>query len=973
MAHQADASQIAPPSPDDAVERLRTALRLAFDGPTADGFAARVASDDDLAGIGRVLSAVRTRLTIDRLLGRLPGRRSTLLPTPLGAASAVRPEDAVHLIAKVGLDLDVLAISQMLKASPEQVAASLFAGRRALDRPIGNACDRFREAIGEYSDPSADPDDRVALITHARVCDNCRQAIDRSQHVDAWLQTEMDRLGVTAETAPLTPRKPSLMRREIVMPVLLVATVALLAVGALVAFDWLTTRPSTRVSALTVQPDELSGWLVLAGPNGQVDAQSMATGRRQMLVPAPDGESQWPLLSPAADRVAIVRQETSSPSELIFSVNVFDLQGNLIGAPTWSSEAPLRWPVGWIGNDALMMLEAPIMANGETNDSYKERRRAEMSLVAVDVHDGAVRELMRGDVGYAYASPDGTLVAVVSIDGAGSRIGNLNLYPVSEDGFGELIQSIDAMVGGLVWSPASDAVYAAVVLGSGDEPAFDDASILAINRTGETSTVVEGRSANAGITMIAVSPDGQSLVTAEGKQGGSAVSYFRVDLQTGLETELPGDEHDGWPSAGVWSPDGSQLVLPIRRLFSLASDQPSMTLPGGDVGAALVSFDSDGQRDIAGGWLDTSSRLLAWLPEDRITAAEIERLPNDPTITAPEPIRLANRGLQTSADSSVSPDGRFVLLYDGDANIPVIWDLERGSWRQVSGDATDFSWTPDSRMIFGTVPFTVNANRLVGFSASNTDIVTAIDFQHFDPVGLVENGDEHYARPLLSPSGGAMSFFLQDNNRHEVGLWVARWGSQPQLVASWSIPADAIPSIPLQAAWISDDTLLYSRPDDWADGMPQQATLLRVVLGNGGTKVEPLVQLDGRGSDRGVVMRELTVSPDATQLAYRARHYRSNEPDRDLRDTVAIVELNDLTSPIELTGSGLGAGISWSDDSRWVAIGNNSHIIVAASNGRSVRDVTADLAGAAHPVWVGNEVWFSVADQRSPLWRVVVR
>lgn len=973
MAHQADAPQIATPSLDDAVERMRTALRLAFDGPTADDFAARIAGDNDLAGIGRVLSAVRTRLTIDRLLGHLPGRRSLLPVTPLGAASAVRPEDAVHLIAKVGLDLDVLAISQLLNSAPEQVAGSLFSGRRALDRPIGIACERFAEAIGEYSDPSADPDDRVALITHARVCDNCRQAIDRSQNVDAWLQTEMDRLGVTAETAPLTPRKQSLLRREIVLPVLLVATVVLLAVGALAAFDWLTNRPSVRVSALTAQTDDLSGWLIMAGPNGRVDAQDMSTGSRQVLVAAPDDASQWPLLSPGADRIAIVRQEPSSPSEPIFSVNVFDLHGNLIGSPTWSSDAGYRWPVGWLGETALLMIEGPIMASGETNDAYNARRRTETRLVAVDVHTGAVRELMHGDVGYAYASPDGTRVAIVSIDGAGSQIGSLSLYSVSEDGLGVQIQSVDAMVGGLIWSATSDAVYATVVLGGADASTLDDASVLAINRSGETATMFAGRSPNAGIRMASISPDGRTLVVAAGNPDSGDVAYWRVDVQTQLETALPGEEYDGWPSTGVWSPDGSTLMMPIRRLFSLAPDQQSTTLPGGDGGAALVSFDQDWQRDIAGGWLDSSGRLLAWVPADRIAKLEIERLPDDPTITAPEPIRTADRVLQTSVDSSISPDRRFVLLYDGDANIPVIWDLEHGSWRQVSGDAADFSWSPDSRAVFGTVPFTDNVNRLVGFSAANTDVVTAIDFQRFDPVGLGESGGERYARPLLSPSGGALSFFVEDGNRNEVGLWVARWGSQPQLIASWSIPADAIPSIPLQAAWTSDDTLLFSRPDGWEGGMPQRATLLRVVLGNGSTKVEPLVQLDGRGSDRGVVMRELAMSPDRTQLAYRARHYRSYEPDRNLQDTVAIVELDDLTAPIELTGSGVGIGISWSDDSRWLAIGNSGHIIVAASTGRTVRDVTPDLTNAAHPVWVGNEVWFSVANQQSPLWRVVVR
>ncbi len=975
MAHQADASRTAPQALDDAVERLRTALRLALDGRTADDFAARISGDDDLAGIGRVLTAVRTRLTIDRLLGRLPGRRDGLPATPLGASSAVRPNEAVHLIAKVGLDLDVLSIAQLLNSSPEHVAGSLFAGRRALDRPIGSACSRFAEAIGEYSDPSADPDDRVALITHARVCDNCRQAIDRSQNVDAWLQTEMDRLGVTAEAAPLTPHKPSILRREAVMPVLLVATVVVLLVGGLAAFDWLTTRSSAGVSALAAQTNERSGWLLVAGSRGGVDAQNLETGRRHALIAAPDDASQWPLLSPAADRVAIVRQEPSSPSEPVFSVNVFDLEGNLIGAPTWTGEAGYRWPVGWLGNEALLMLEGPIMASGETIDAYNARRRTETRLVAVDVISGNVRELMQGDIGYASASPDGTLVAVVNISGSGSQIGTLTLFPVTDSGLGEPVRSIDAVVGALQWSPSSDTVYAAVVQSSQADAPFDyaDASILAINRSGETATIFADRPAGAGIMPVSVSPDGHTVVVAVGQSDTSAVTYWRVDRQTGLETELPGDTDDGWPMSGVWSPDGTELVMPVRRLFSLIPDRHSAPVPGGDVGATLVGFDISGKREVVGGWLDTSSRLLAWLPADRIAAPEADRIPDDPTITAPEPIRTAGRVLQTSADSIASPNGRYVVLYDGDANMSVIWDVQTSSWRQVSGGSTDFSWSSDSRMIFGTVPFSDSANRLVGFSATNFDVITALDFQRFDPIGMVDSVNARYARPLLSPSGAAMSFFVENDVNHEVGLWVARWGSQPQRVASWAIPTDAIPSIPAEAVWVSDDTLLFARPDDWDSGMPRRATLLRVVLGDGAAKVEPLVQLDGRGSDRGVVLRDLTMSPDGTQLAYRARHYRAYEPDRNLRDTVAVVELTDLTSSIELTGSGVGIGISWSDDSRWLAIGNSSHIIVAASNGRIVRDVTPDIAGAAHPVWVGNEVWFSVANQQAPLWRVVVR
>ena len=122
------------------------------------------------------------------------------------------------LIARVGLGLDVLDISQLLDTTPEQVAASLFAGRRALDRRIGEACDRFAEAIGEYDDPSADPDERVALVTHARFCRSCNQAIERSRQVDTLIHSEMDRISVGLGSIPPARDRATRLRPELPLP-----------------------------------------------------------------------------------------------------------------------------------------------------------------------------------------------------------------------------------------------------------------------------------------------------------------------------------------------------------------------------------------------------------------------------------------------------------------------------------------------------------------------------------------------------------------------------------------------------------------------------------------------------------------------------------------------------------------------------------------------------------------------------------
>lgn len=978
----------APPAdhspPDEAAAHLRVALRLVFPGAVADDLASR-ASGDDAASAGRALRIARSRLRFDHALRRLSPRRDRGRAAPLGTSSAVRPDDAVALVARVALGLDTVTIADWLDLTPEQVATSLFAGRRALDRPIGDACGRFAAAIGEYDDPSADPDDRVALVTHTRSCQSCREAIDRSRHVDSWLHGQLDRIVVELGDLPPARRRPFWLRPELLVPAVLVGIIGLLMVGGIALFDSLTSPPHVPVSALSAGPSGsgLSGWLVTSGRFGQIQATNLRTGDVRMVIPADKDGSRWPLISPGRDRIALIRQTGLSGmwAGPTFHSDVYDLDGMRIGSQDWGAEDVMRWPFGWLDDSTLLTFESPVRSPLDPESTYQRRLATETRLLGVDVVSGEIHELLRGSVSYAIASPDSGMIALVrSIESQPSR-SEIALRPISAHGLGSPVWTIEAEIVGLVWSEDSDTFYASITTGvkaapgqsaptaTGELPA-----LVAIDRTGSMTTIVQPGELGALVRPVTVSPDGRALVVAAGDPAATGVAYWRIDLATGERVQLTGSEQDGWPGAAVWSPDGTHVLMSVRMPFYLAVGVDVTGYPPGTGSSTgLFSVDEHWQRSLVGGWVDSSGELLAWLPDDRFVPSTPELIGDAPTITAPEPLSDVRAALRTSPDSAASPDGRFVILYDGEASIPVIWDRQRGDGRQVSGDASELAWLPNGRDVFGVVPFSDAANRLVGFSASAKDISVAIDFQRFDPVGLADNMQAHYERPLVSPDGAMMSFFVVDEARHEVALWLASWGSDPRLIRRWSIPADAIPPRPLAAAWIDARTLLFARADGWENGMPGYATLVRVVVDGDEVRVDDLTRIDGRGGDRGVVVREMAVSPDGAQLAYRLRHYRSYAPDRQLLDAVNVVALTDVTRPIELVSGGVGAGISWAPDSRWLTTATGGRIIIASSDGRTVRDVNDGIAGAAHPVWVGDEVWFSVADSSGAIWRVVVR
>ena len=154
------------------------------------------------------------------------------------------------------------------------------------------------------------------------------------------------------------------------------------------------------------------------------------------------------------------------------------------------------------------------------------------------------------------------------------------------------------------------------------------------------------------------------------------------------------------------------------------------------------------------------------------------------------------------------------------------------------------------------------------------------------------------------------------------------------------MPADRVIEPPIVAEWVGADTLLFVRPDDWKNGMPRSALLARVVIDPaGGALVDDLVHLDVRAA-RGVALVEFALSPDATQLAYRLRHYESRSADSSSDDTLHVAGTDDLDT-IELERAGMARG--WS--------GRPPGAVSARRGARPDRALLARRPGPPQPAW----------------------
>lgn len=978
--------------------RVRAALRLVFDTGASDALVADAPDWLDDGALRRLIGRARARFGAELIRAKVLRWRGASDDRPLPAGGGAGVDAALALVLHVGLELDSSRVADLLDRSVDEVGADLLAARRAVDLSLPVPCREHAARVGRFRDRQMEPAERVALFTHLNGCERCQRVVEHAKGIDADLIDEVRRMN----GEPIAPRSA---RARLASGLRGVGGAVALLLGLLVA-------GAAAVAIQSVFEDErqpipivvgqrptgLTGWLIVATPRGNLEARNLATGEIRRLSDATSQAGAYSELSPDATRIATWTFGGGEPARV--GVVVGDLQGNTLQALEWENEEVQRYPSGWLDSKTLLVGEYPIARSGESSDDMEQRAREAIALIGIDVASGDETILMRGEFGYGIAAPDGRSIAFVR---SGQFYdGTIEVRPIENSRVGEPVATIDnraILEGRMVWSADGGKLYLARVTDAQlqrnvptptairlpDEPiprGFDQADFISIDRDG---TIEHFADAPPGVTpaIISVSPDQRYLAyigAAQQYQSDEPAPYAIsvLDLYTGT-TEILAGEHwsTGWLGVeGIWSPD-SAVMLSAAALNSYLEATGDASASLGEVQMSGLTALRPGQEaqivEVGYAW---AGSLTAWLPEGALPAAPAPTYLDEPRFSVAESVGDAFEGRTIDERSSISPDGRYMVLTDGDPPAPLLLRRFEDRGRRLRTAVTDMTWLPNSSGAIGVTgprPDEATPSRLMVFASEPfSGGSVQFDLRQFDPFEVGKRQHVRYGQPRTSPDGRYTSYFVVNAETRTTELWVVGVGREEKRVAAWTQPESALVDVPLVSAWVAPDTLLFVEPDDWSGELPQTARFMRLTIGVT-TSVDALTDIVGRGDDRGIVLEEIVVSPDGKELAYRVRHYGERAVDRGRTDTLHVASTGDISQETELARGRIGYGMTWIDDGEWLAAGLRGQIAVLSARGLTVEYVTDEGADARYPIRIGpGEVWFAYDDgSGSRIMRVV--
>jgi hypothetical protein len=235
----------------------------------------------------------------------------------------------------------------------------------------------------------------------------------------------------------------------------------------------------------------------------------------------------------------------------------------------------------------------------------------------------------------------------------------------------------------------------------------------------------------------------------------------------------------------------------------------------------------------------------------------------------------------------------------------------------------------------------------------------AYDYRSYDPAAIGSSVDKQYDLPLMSPDENALAFFVSDQRNRTISLWLDNYGKAPQLIVTWSAPADSKIALTPVAAWTSPKTFLFAEPADWKNGLPTKVQLHELTVEqDGSAKIGTATTLNTHGTERGIALEELAVSQMSGRVAYRLRHFARSSSTEGLTDTVEIASAYRIADANEVTREGSASGISWSPDGQILASISPHELEFISGSGR-VLEQFSGLTNPSDPRWVTpNEVWY---------------
>lgn len=965
------------------VRRLQALLHLVVDEPTAGRVAQAAANNRHPERVLRQVLWLRRWQRVSSRIRLRAGRHepdesqasstsTTSSTSSLLAQARPRISDAnaaLSLALHLGLNLSTTQIGSITRRSPSEVGLDLEAARRAIDPAIPAPCPEFAELIGRYRDPALPIAERARLLHHARTCPVCGPALDGAYRVDAALSAEID---------ALERRLPEEHRRRMMLPagfgvMILLLVASLILVAALVSGTLIAHRelsPSTTPVPLVISraPASLDGWLLFSTQSG-VQGLNVDTGESRLLVNETGSQLFALLPSPDSQKFAIV-----SPQSPAF-LEVDDLGYHTLRTWTQGPNDPRMSPVGWLGSDRILAVVIP------TDGSSKTPGGLSPSLITLNLATGLKQTLYTGPIDQVAGSPDGTLVALTLPASRASGRETIQLRPVEPDGLGAPLVSLSREItGNLTWAPNSQALYFATTTPSTASPSAgpDNQVIVRLDRLGNHQTIATA-SPGESVTRIDVSPDGEQVayVLSRGTGNAAEETLWRYDADHQTSSQILPWSRSAIGRA-VWAPgNGSPTMLVYeRRLFYLPQDSAgsSKQAPLQVPVLIRVAFNGDHQviSNILGGF-DSSfanAGLVAWLPTTAVNAVSQPQPSAPPIAGSPQgsaPVRAIPSGTSLYPASSLSPDGRFLVMQSGGMS-RVVWDTFSSSGRLIPTPFDDPSWLPSGQGLLA-VDDTPEGSRLTLIaSVTPSDPSSPLgraDGDQFDPAGIEDDRSRSYARPLMAPDGDQIAFFVRDTRNQVESLWLVGWQTPPQVVMSWSVPNDVIAGDAPVASWIDPSTLIVGKPYDWHNGLPQGVALVRVTLtSDGAAKPVRLLTTNVQGGDQGIALENLAPSPNGHYLAWRLRHFGELEATQGSFDSISVAPARDISQRVEVARGAPGDGLSWNADSYWLAAAIQGRIALFSPDGTTVTPISPAGAEVDEPCWITpQQLWYTTTTE----------
>ncbi|HEX5165801.1 MAG TPA: hypothetical protein VFV93_10430, partial [Thermomicrobiales bacterium] len=328
--------------------------------------------------------------------------------------------------------------------------------------------------------------------------------------------------------------------------------------------------------------------------------------------------------------------------------------------------------------------------------------------------------------------------------------------------------------------------------------------------------------------------------------------------------------------------------------------------------------------------------------------------------------------LSIDARSTASGGDYFVASERG-SGVPLIWNVDGNRPRRLTSDITDLAWFNHGTAAIGVAAGQAgdSGSRIVVTAADIASTTAYLDHQYFDPANLGSSADQRYARPMVSPAGALVSFFVVDRLSGDVSLWLDTGEGAAEVVAGWTLPVQRALDPPLVATWASPDTLLFAMPADWHDGLPQTTAFMRLTLSSDTPQLDELARIDASRGAKGIVLAELALSPDGSLLAYRLRQFDSVSGSNATEDTLHVAGTDNLNQAIELERGGSSDGLLWTTAGDQLVAGIRGRIALYSADGRDLAYLSPRGVHASYPLLIGRQVWFEAVDDRGErVWQV---